>query len=128
MSKAVLKPLIRRARRRRIPKNTKSGIYSVGKYITLHRAIKCIGALLLSGTSLIGGARPLGFAMFAACFGGGEGYICGIFAILGLLIRGASFTTIGKYIIAAVVFSLIYEQFLPQRLHNKVVCAVTYSL
>lgn len=129
MNKAVLKPLVRRARKRRAPGSGKRGILPIiKKYISPRLSVECISAFLLSGTSLIGGACPLGYALFAACFGGSDGYFCAAAALLGLLVGGASLPQMGKYIIAVILFSLIGERFLPQRLRGARTRAVVSAL
>ncbi len=129
MNKAVLKPLVRRARRKRFKSAGKRRIIPVlKKYVTPRLSLKCISAFLLSGTSLIGGACPLGYALFAACFGGSDGYFCAAAALLGLLAGGASLPQIGKYIIAMILFSLVNERFLPRRLHGGRARALTSAV
>jgi len=90
-------------------------IKKVKKHLFSALAFKCICAFLLSRTSLIGGATPLGFAFFAANFGLSGTYSCAIALVLGLLFSGRSILAIGKYIISIILFSLIMERFLTKK-------------
>lgn len=87
-------------------------------------AIKCICAFLLSRTSLIGGATPLGFSFVAANFGLEGTYACALASIVGLLFGKRSLLVLGKYIIAIILFALIQERFLPKKLNNSRIKAV----
>ncbi|MBR2181289.1 MAG: hypothetical protein IJ949_05295, partial [Oscillospiraceae bacterium] len=91
-------------------------------------AIKCLCAFLLSRTSLIGGATPLGFSFFAANFGFSGTYACGIFAVLGFLFTGKPLLISGKYIISMIIFSLVHERFLPSKYQNSKTKSVTSCL
>lgn len=126
MQKAVLKPLIKRARRKKGEK--KQFKFNIKEKKTLHLIIKGLCSFLLSGTPLIGGAMPLGYSLASAIFGKSEGYICFAASITGILFYGGGLLSIGKYIIAAAFFSLIYERFLPEKSKNAVSRAALASL
>ena len=87
----------------------------IKKHLSLKTSVKCICAFLLSGTNLIGGMSPLGFAFFAANFGQSGTYSCAIGALLGLIFSDHGLFTVGKYIVSTVLFALISERFLPQK-------------
>ena len=126
MQKAVLKPLVKRVRRKKGEKKL-SGFNIIDK-VTLPLIIKAICSFLLSGTSLIGGATPLGFACAASVFDGFDGYICFASSILGIVFYGGGLLNAGKYIIASILFSLIYERFLPEKSKESTACAALASL
>lgn len=114
MSNKVLKPLKKRlSNRRKLNKETSP--FKLSKYITLEIIIKSICAFLLSCTKLIGGASPLGFAFFASSMGGIDAYIYAAFSLLGIIASGGKIVAIGKFCISAILFSLIYERFLPEK-------------
>ena len=114
MKKPLLKPLKILHGRKRFFK-TGSSPDNIHNKIDLQLLIKCICAFLLSRTSLIGGAVPLGFSLFAAVKNTKGAYLCALCAVLGLIFSGAGFITVGKYIIAISIFSLIEERFLPAK-------------
>ncbi len=91
-------------------------------------AIKCLCAFLLSRTSLIGGAHPLGFAISIAMLPLGGGYICALFSALGLILSGVGLLPIGKYIIAFTIYSLIEERFISKKNKNAALSALIASL
>ena len=128
MKKTVLKPLVRQNPKKEDSGNRKGVIGYLKKYITLKRLIKCVSAFLLSGTSLIAGSSPLGYAFFVSCFGGGEGYVLGAFSLAGIAIFAHSIETVGKYITAMILFSLIYERFVRQDMKNSRIKAVAGAI
>lgn len=103
-------------------------IIKVKKYVFTATALKCICAFLLSRTSFIGGATPLGFAFFAANFGFGGTYACAVSTILGLLFSGRGILPVGKYIISVILFSLVHERFLQKKNHNSGIKGVSACL
>ncbi len=110
MNGFTLKPLVKREKKEH-KKNKDFLLWKKLKERYSHKTlIRCVCAFLLSGTKLIGGVTPLGFAFFASVFASGDALLCMIFSVLGLIIRGTSFTIIGKYIISAVIFSLVYDK------------------
>lgn len=117
MSKIALKPFKERLTKRRemLHKPQKTNLV---KYITPQLAFKILCVLLLSSTKLIGGTSPLGFAFFSAIIGGTDGYICALISAIGLFISGGGIVSVGKFAISVILFSLIYERFLPER-HKK---------
>ena len=126
MQKAVLKPLIKRARRKKGEK--KLFRFNIKDKASLPLIIKALCSFLLSGTSLIGGTTPLGFACAASVFNGFDGYVCFAASILGILFYGGGLLSAGKYIIASILFSLIYERFLPEQSKKNTACAVLAAL
>ncbi len=113
MSKLLLKPLKKVCKKKRSFTNA-GKIYEKNEDL-IKLSLKCLCAFLLSRTSLVGGAHPLGFSFFAAVFLSGGGYRCALFSVLGLILSGCGFVTIGKYIIAITIYSLILERFLPEK-------------
>lgn len=114
MSKLRLKPFRKRSGKKLSFKKENFPL-QLAKYITPQLLSKFICAFLLSRTAFIGGAKPLGFALFASSFAPGGAYVCALGAILGLIFSGTSLLNIGKYIIATIMFSLIQERFLPEK-------------
>ncbi len=96
----------------------------VKKHALSSVTIKCICAFLLSRTSLIGGATPLGFVFFVSNFGLSGTYLCALFTIIGMFFKELSLFTTGKYIISIIVFSLLQERFLPKKYQNSRINAV----
>ena len=117
MSTLRLKPLRKRQSEKRSFKKENFSL-PFAKYATPQLILKFICAFLLSRTAFIGGARPLGFALFAASFTSGGAYVCALGSVLGLIFSGTSLLNIGKYIIATIMFSLIEERFLPEKFKN----------
>ncbi len=114
MNNTELKPLIKKEKRKRFTrKNTLFDLLK--KHYSHQTLIRCICAFLLSGTKLIGGATPLGFAFFASVYERNDAYLCALFSVLGLIMRRSSIQSIGKYIIAAVIYSLIYEKLIKNK-------------
>lgn len=113
-SSSTLKPLRKRSGKKRSFFQGQAGV-RIKNFVFSTLAFKCICAFLLSRTQFIGGASPLGFSFFAAAFGASGGYLCAASAVLGLILSGKSLLTIGKYIIAIMLFSLIEERFLPRK-------------
>ena len=126
MSKTLLKPMKKRSGRKRIfhelkiPKNLKNNF-------PWQTAVKCLCAFLLSRTTLIGGAHPLGFAMAAAMFSGTGAYAVALSAVLGLAFSGVGLLGVGKYIIAITIFALLQERFIPQKLKTGKISAIIES-
>ena len=114
VSELKLKPLKKRSGKAR-SFFTGQAMPKIKKFVFSTVALRCICAFFMSRTAFIGGASPLGYAMFASCFGASGGYLCGAFAVLGLILSGKGLLTIGKYIIAMVIFSLVQERFMPQK-------------
>lgn len=127
MSSSTPKPLLRRSGKKRSFFNGQAA-EKVKKYVFSALALKCVCAFLLSRTEFIGGASPLGFAFFIANFGFGGTYSCAIAAILGLFFSDKGLLTIGKYIIAVILFSLLEERFLPKKFKTPRISAVSASL
>lgn len=115
MSKTVIRPLKKRVKenKNKIPDSPLSRFLK--EKLSSGLVFKFICGVLLSRTALIGGARPLGYAFFAACFSFGGAYISALGAIAGLLFSGINLLSIGKYIISLILFSLIEERFLPEK-------------
>ena len=127
MSSFTPKPLRKRSGKKRSFFYGQAGT-KIKQYIFSQLALKCICAFLLSRTEFIGGASPLGFAFFATNFSQGGTYACAIAAILGLFFSGKGLLTVGKYIIAIILFSLLQERFLPQKLKTPQISAVSASV
>lgn len=128
MSRITLKPLKKREAKKAYLKKETPFLDYIKKHFSLLLALKFICAFLLSRAAFIGGAQPLGYALFAAGFGLGGAYICAAGAILGLVFSKAGILTIGKYIISVIMFSLIFERFLPEKFKQRSICALTGSL
>ncbi len=127
MSKLRLKPLKKREKEK-CSFDKENFSLPLAKFITPQLALKFICAFLLSRTAFIGGARPLGFSLFAASFASGGAYVCALGAILGLIFSGTSLLNLGKYIIAIIMFSLIEERFLPEKLKNIKINSIISAL
>ncbi len=69
------------------------------------RAALFVTGLLLSRAEGIGGARPFGFAFFAAC--GGDPFAAAG-AALGLVLSGADLLTVGGFVFSAAVFMAVF--------------------
>ncbi len=115
MNGFTLKPLVKREKPKKKTKKSLQVWEYFKKRYSHQTLFRCILAFLLSGTKLIGGASPLGFSFFVASFESKDALLCMIFSVLGLIFRGSGFITVGKYIIAAVIFSLIYERIVSKR-------------
>ena len=124
---STLKPIKKRERKERSFFN-RQAVKHIKKYVLSQITLKFICAFLLSRTSLIGGATPLGFAFFAANFGLSGTYSCAIALIMGLLFSKKSLLTIGKYIISIIIFALFQERFLPRQKHSSRMSAVCACL
>ncbi len=118
MSKIALRPFKEKLSKRR-EMFSKPPKRKLVKHITPQLLFKAICALFLSFTKLIGGTSPLGFAFFAAIIGGTDAYICALISAVGLFISGGSVVSVGKFVISVILFSLIYERFLPEK-HKKI--------
>ena len=127
MSTFAPKPLRKRSGKKRSFFNGQTGT-KIRQYIFSQLALKCVCAFLLSRTEFIGGASPLGFAFFATNFSLSGTYACAVAAILGLFFSGKNLLTVGKYIISIILFSLMQERFLPQKLKKPKIQAITASL
>ncbi len=127
MSTSTLKPLKKRSGKKRSFFNGQAA-EKVKKYVFSELALKCLCAFLLSRTQFIGGATPLGFSFFAANFALGGTYACAFAAVLGLFFSGMGILTVGKYIIALILFSLVEERFLPNKFKTAKIRAVTACL
>lgn len=127
MSSTIPKPFLKRNGKKRSFFDGQAA-REVKKFVISYPALKFVCAFLLSRTHLVGGTSPLGFAFFAANFGYSGTYTTAIAAILGLFFSGNGLLTVGKYIIAIILFSLVEERFLPQRLKTFKVSAVSGSL
>lgn len=108
VKKPILKPFIKSFRKKTSLKPKVSRLAS----LPCRNDILCaVCAFLLSGTRLVGGCAPLGFAFSAAIFPLGRGgYISALFAILGLLVRGATLATAGKYAVAFLIYAFLWEK------------------
>lgn len=125
MTKTSLKPLKKRSGKKRsfwTPEKVNT------KTVNWQLILKCLCAFLLSRTSLVGGAHPLGFALYAAIFSGGGAYWCAVCGILGLILSGSGLVAVGKYIIAITAFSLIEERFLPAKFKSGSINAFIASM
>ena len=127
MSKLRLKPLKKREKEK-CSFDKENFSLPLAKFITPQLALKFICAFLLSRTAFIGGARPLGFSLFAASFASGGAYVCALGSVLGLIFSGTSLLNLGKYIIAIIMFSLIEERFLPEKLKNIKINSIISAL
>ncbi len=127
MSKSSLKPLKKRRRKERSFWESKFSEDNKNSF-QWKIAIKCLCAFLLSRTTLIGGAHPLGFAMSCAMLSGSGAYFCALSAAVGLLLSGVGLIPIGKYIIAFTAYCLIEERFMPQKYKRAGIFATVASL
>lgn len=126
MSEIKLKPLKKRLGKTR-SFFVGQAVPRIKKFVFSAVALRCICAFFMSRTSFIGGASPLGYAMFSACFGAPGGYACGIAAILGLVFSGKGLLITGKYIIAMILFSLAQERFIPKKYKSLTVNSAVAS-
>ena len=126
MSSFSPKPLLKRnSKKRKFAKKEKG---QVKEYIFSRTAFDCLCAFLLSRTALIGGASPLGFAFFAANFPVSPSYPSAIALLLGLIFSGKGILSVGKYIISIILFSLVWERFLPKKYKNARISAVLSAI
>ncbi len=122
MSSFSPKPLLKRSSKKRKFSDKTKG--NMKKLILSRTLLECLCAFLLSRTALIGGASPLGLAFFAANFPINASYPCAIALVLGLLFSGKGILSVGKYIISIILFSLIWERFLPDKHKNSRISAI----
>ena len=124
MSRDLPKPLKKRKRKKR---NFRERTPAT-KQVDILLIFKCICAFLLARTTLVGGAHPLGYAMFVATFPAGGAYWCALSIIAGLVSSAAGLIPIGKYVISIAVFSLIWERFLPHRFRTPAITSLIATL
>ncbi len=125
MSSTTPRPLLKRSSKKR--KFLSGEKKKVKEFIAQRTIFECLCALLLSQTSLIGGTSPLGFAFFAANFPINASYPSAFALLIGLILSGRGLLYIGKYIISIILFSLVWERFLPEKYKNAKVSAILSS-
>lgn len=79
-------------------------------------------------TALFSNLHPFGGAFFAAVFSGKASFIYALSVISGMFFSGADFSSIGSYIFAMCVFSLVVEKFNAQNRDKPYVRAAVFSL
>ncbi len=126
MSSFSPKPLVKRSSKKR--KFIHKDKEKAKEYILRRTILECLCAFLLSLTTLIGNASPLGLSFFAANFPINASYSSAIALLLGLVLSGKGLLYVGKYIISIILFSLIWERFLPEKHKNASISAILISL
>lgn len=117
MGKSVLKPFKKIMRKKPVPDI--SARNSFAAFFTTSRLLCAMCAFLLSGTKLVGGSAPLGFAFSAAMLAlGKNGFLCAAFAVLGLILRKNAAATALKYITAFIIFALANEKLFAKKAYS----------